>query len=120
MNNLNQIELDVINASLKKMRDQGWFCICTIDKILKVTKSIPNSEDYKLLHLLHCVHFSEMSSTVKRELPDMINRVCFGESLDFQVVSMSNHNGLIYDGQCVKSEDASIRGRVVKMLNFRG
>lgn len=72
-----------IETNLRKMVSNGWFSISDIDSILKVTKSVPDQEIYKRLHLLHCVHFKDMPEPVLQALPDMIRKVIGGPPFDF-------------------------------------
>lgn len=80
---MNDLDKAFIETALKDMVSKGYFSICTIDAILKVTKSIPDGEIYKRLHLMHCVHFNKMPQAVLNALPDMIRDVLSGQELNF-------------------------------------
>lgn len=66
----------VIATAMRKMFEQGWFNICTVDQCLKVAGIIPPKREYEMLRTLHCVHFGEMP----RELVDGVQTLlaaCF-------------------------------------------
>lgn len=70
-------------AALQKMVQNGYVCICTIDKILKMSGSVPDRRDYEILSTLHCVHFRDMAPELLRGLPVIIQRVLDAEGLEF-------------------------------------
>jgi len=82
---VNPIEILAAKAALKKMIGDGYVNICVIDSILKVTGGIPRSEDYRVLHLLHCVKFTDMPNELVTKIPDMIKRVVESPALDFVI-----------------------------------
>lgn len=69
-------------AAMKKMMQDGYFSICTIDKILKMSGGIPEKYDYDILSTLHCVHFSDMAPELRRGLPLLIKRVLDSEPIE--------------------------------------
>ena len=88
---MNAIETLVAKTALKKMMEQGYFCICTIDNILKMSGGIPNPRDYQMLRTLHCINYKDMPSALLNELPSIIQRVVESPSLEFCIdVSPSN------------------------------
>lgn len=72
-------------AAIAKMIRDGYVCICTINKILKMSGGIPDRRDYEILHTLHCVHFNEMEPELLRGLPVIITRVLNSKGLDFNL-----------------------------------
>jgi hypothetical protein len=88
---MNAIEILVAKTALKKMVEQGYFCICTIDKVLKISGGIPDPRDYQMLSALHCVHYKDMPPTLLRELPNIIKRVVESPTYQFYIdISPSN------------------------------
>ena len=79
---VDEIQKMAARAALDKMLMDGYLCICTIDNILKMTGGIPNAKDYEILHLLHCVRFSNMQPELLRGLPVIIQRVLNSEGLE--------------------------------------
>lgn len=65
---------ETIKLALDKMLNQSnHFSVCDVDRLGKTLGVNPESHpDYKLLNALHCVHYSEMSSQMKAELPERI------------------------------------------------
>jgi len=82
---MNEIQKMACQAALEKMIRDGYVCICTIDKILKITGGIPDRKDYEVLHVLHCVHFREMPKDLLRGLPVILARVIGSEGLMFDI-----------------------------------
>lgn len=74
-----------VQVALKKMVSQGYFDICTIDGILKLTGSLPHSETYNQLRLIHCVHYKEMPNELLEAIPDMISRCVNSPKFDFTI-----------------------------------
>lgn len=75
MNGLTNFQSEAIKAALTAMFEKGWFDICTIDSVLKVTGGIPSKKDYEALRLLHCVHFRDMPTKLRLELPRVLQLV---------------------------------------------
>jgi hypothetical protein len=88
------IEILAAQASLKKMEQNGYFDICVIDNILKISGGVPNGRDHQVLRMLHCVHFKDMPSELLKELPHIVHRVLGSPalSLDCFSVDISDSN----------------------------
>lgn len=75
-----EIAITAINTMMKR----SFFSICAIDKAAKILgMNVQHSPAYNALHALHCVDFADMSSNVRRAIPEMIKE-CFLESDVFQ------------------------------------
>ena len=92
---MNAIEVLVAKTALKKMMEQGYFCVCTIDKVLKITGGIPDPRDYQMLNALHCIHYKDMPPTLLKELPNIIRRVVESPALDFYIDVSPGSNQLL-------------------------
>ena len=80
---MTEIQILVVKTALKKMMTGGYFDICTIDNILKLSGGIPRESEYQLLRTLHCVYFKEMPAALLAELPKIIQRVIESPSMEF-------------------------------------
>lgn len=80
---LADVHLLAAQAALDKMFNQGYFSICTLDGILKMTNQIPDKMCYDILHTIHCVHFNEMDPTLARGLPMLIGATLKMEGLHY-------------------------------------
>jgi hypothetical protein len=74
---MTKLESSIISTALNKMRNDGWFSICTIDNILQITKGIPDKKSHDLLRAIHCVKFVDMPQDVRDALPELIIK-CIG------------------------------------------
>ena len=72
---ITQIQVEIIRTALANMYAQGFFSICVVDNILKVTGGVPDGKLYDTLRLLHCVNFRDMPKNVRLELPRLIQLV---------------------------------------------
>ncbi len=77
------LQILAAQEALKKMFEGGHFSICTIDAILKVTRGVPNGDDYHTLRLLHCINFRDLAPDLLSELPSLIQRVLNAPSIMF-------------------------------------
>lgn len=80
---MDELKVLVATTALKDMIRKGYFSICTIDAINKVTGNHPRSEDYAMLHALHCVHFADMPPELQRGLPLLIQRALGTQPVEF-------------------------------------
>ena len=80
---LADVHLMAAQAALDKMFNQGYFSVCTIDGILKMTGQVPDKMCYDILHTIHCVHYNEMAETLRRGLPMLIGAVLKMEGLHY-------------------------------------
>lgn len=85
---INPLQMECIRTALRVMWDKGYFDICTIDNILKVTGGIPDRKNYDALRLLHCVHFKDMSRNLRLELPRMVQLVVESEPMPTLTLEM--------------------------------
>ena len=72
---MNAFEIEAVRTALQNMQSKGYFNICTIDQILKVTGGVPDPRDYEALRLLHCVNFRDMPHALRLALPRKIQLV---------------------------------------------
>ena len=61
-------QLIALKLALKKMFSDGWFDICTINSLLKLTGSIPDSETLKIMQSVHCVKYADMPEDFRQWL----------------------------------------------------
>lgn len=87
---MDELKVMVATTALKDMLQKGWFSICTIDSINKVTKHIPDREAYDMLHALHCVHFSDMPPELVRGMPLLIHRALGTNTIQFDYREFAN------------------------------
>ena len=80
---LADVHLLAAQAALDKMFNQGYFSICTLDSILKMTGQVADKMCYDILHTIHCVHYNEMDETLRRGLPMLIGATLKMEGLHF-------------------------------------
>ena len=83
---MNQVTIAIINESLKNLSNKKHFSICDIDKILEITRTIPDGESYRLLSAIHCVNYRDMSQEVLKALPELIAKVLSGPSVCLKIV----------------------------------
>lgn len=63
---MNDLERGAVYEALRKMfRPSGYLDICTIKQVLEVTKIVPPERELNAVHLLHCVHWTEMDPATR-------------------------------------------------------
>ena len=111
-------ESEVIKLKMDEIFNKSsFFSISDVNDVAKVLGVNPSSHpDYKLLHALHCVHYTEMSAEMKAELP---NRVMNVLSARFDTELMSRALIAVKNGE-VNSlppiEDVEVKER--KLINL--
>ena len=66
----------IIKLALTDMfKNKDCFSICTIDNCLKVADAIPDGEIYNMLHVLHCIKYSDMDDETLEWLPKAITNL---------------------------------------------
>ncbi len=94
---MTDIEKLAARAALKKMARDGYFSICTIDTILKMTGGVPDGRDYTVLRALHCINFRDMEPELLRGLPLLIQRVLEAPGIEFTFNSTGNGRELTFN-----------------------
>lgn len=82
-----------VEASLRKMLSQGYFDICTIDKIIKALELVPARRLYEELHLLHCVHYDQMPPAMLEQLPEKIMAVLNSPAMEVSRINLVHQPG---------------------------
>lgn len=95
---MDNFQSETIKLALDKMLNQSsHFSICDVDKLAKLLGvNCDSHPDYTTLSALHCVHYSEMSASMKAELPNKIMRVL---SAKFETGLMSKALAAIANGE---------------------
>lgn len=82
--------------AIDKMYQKGFFDICTVDscmKLMEVRMTSYTGKVYAKLRVIHCVHFSDMSSGIFERLPNMISEIFLeGPSYPEERSSTFDHN----------------------------
>jgi hypothetical protein len=71
-----------IQTALEKMLHGNYFDICTVDNVLKITRTVPDGRVYNALRLLHCIHYRDMPRELLVEIPGMLAEVFRGPLLE--------------------------------------
>lgn len=79
---------EAVITSLKEMFEGSHFSICTVDKCLKITKAIPDTDEYNALHTLHCVHWAKMSPYLRDEILKRTLKMISGGGFDLSAVDL--------------------------------
>lgn len=75
---LDKIKLASAQAAIEKMMGDGYFSICSVDKINAMLGTIPDKEAYRILTVLHCVNFRDLPPEVAASFPELLRRCIFG------------------------------------------
>lgn len=55
---MEEMKKQACQLALTRIFKESFFDICTIDKVLKLTGTIPDPEVYGILNTIHCCHYS--------------------------------------------------------------
>lgn len=62
----------VAQQAIHRLFTKGWFDICKLDEIIKLTGAQRDSEAYRLLRPLHCVEWSDMDPELRDRVPLLV------------------------------------------------
>lgn len=66
-------ESDTIRIALDELLNGRSFSICDLNNIGEAIGVDPSHHaDYKFLHLLHCVKYSNMTADIRRQIPQKV------------------------------------------------
>lgn len=63
----------VVQQALDRLFSGRFFSICVIQDLMKLVGATPQSEAYRLLRALHCVHYEDMRPELIERLPHLVN-----------------------------------------------
>jgi hypothetical protein len=72
-NENSELKALVVKSAMRKMMQQGYFDICTVDKCLDLLGIAPVNEAYKMLRTLHCVNYNAMEPAIQSALPRLLS-----------------------------------------------
>lgn len=71
----------VAQVAINNILTKNYFDICAIHSVMNLLElGNRKSQAYKELHSLHCVYYSDMPSTLRNQIPHMINELLTQES----------------------------------------
>lgn len=82
---MSPIVQDIVKTALAEMSRKGYFDICTVDKVLRLTGGVPDGDDYRALSLLHCVSFKDFPQRLRLEFPMLLKRVLESPGMEIEV-----------------------------------
>lgn len=62
----------VAQQAIHRLFAKGWFDICKLDEIIKLTGAQRDSEAYRLLRPLHCVDWADMDPALRERVPLLV------------------------------------------------
>ncbi len=65
----------VVAHGLKKLWEEEYFDISRINTLCKILNLKPQKKIYDMLHALHCVHYSDMSTELLEEVQSMVREL---------------------------------------------
>ncbi len=84
---LTEFQKNAVAIALKKMyKDQKYFCISTVDSILKMTDKLMPKKDYEAVQLLHCVDWEDIGQDMMRESFNIIIRALESPSFEYDIM----------------------------------
>lgn len=63
----------VVQQALDRLFSSRFFSICVIQDLMKLVGAAPQSEAYRMLRALHCVHYEDMQPELIERLPHLVN-----------------------------------------------
>ncbi len=111
-----ELKLESIQVALKKMFKDGYFCICTFDKCVKLAGVKVNPEIKEFLDPMHCAHFDTMSEELKAGIMEAISITLSQKKLDFSFIDQLQLDSKIINADFseVKKDKRSIFKRLIK------
>ena len=72
----------VLRTATRKLFDQSYFDICTVDKLMKLIGTHANTPAYTQLSALHCVHYADMPKDLRERIPHLVRECLAGPTAD--------------------------------------
>jgi len=69
---MDQFRKLAIEELLDKLFKKHYFDICTLDKLIELSRITPNHAVYKELSAFHCKHYSEMSTELRQMIQQKV------------------------------------------------
>lgn len=110
----------VLEAALSKLFSCKHFSICTLDQIGELLGVNPSAHpNYKFLHVLHCVNYSNMSATIMSQLQEKVVQ-CLRPQFAFTGAVLAK--ALLIEGQNhtpIEDSHQAVR-KLAKIIFLRG
>lgn len=84
---MNAFEQLTVSIALDRLFKEKYFNICTIQKVLDVTGTVPDGRTMRALSLLHCVNYSDMPRELLQQLPDMVAHALNGPAMEISGIN---------------------------------
>lgn len=81
-----ELKLQSIQVALKKMFNDGYFCICTFNKCATLAGVKVDEEIKAFLDPMHCAHFNTMSDELKTGIMEAISITLGQKKMDFTFI----------------------------------
>lgn len=77
---MNNHQQEIVELQLKKLLGQKYFSISDLDSVASsLGKRIESHPYYAQLRALHCIHYSDMSASLRADIPNMVVACLRGE-----------------------------------------
>lgn len=72
----------VLRAATRKLFDNSFFSICTVDKLMKLVGTNARTPAYTQLSALHCVNYADMPKDLRERIPHLVRECLAGPTAD--------------------------------------
>lgn len=72
----------VLRTATRKLFDQSFFDICTVDSLMKLVGTNASTHAYTQLRALHCVHYADMPKDLRERIPHLVRECLAGPTAD--------------------------------------
>lgn len=83
----------VATAAINKLFETNYFDICTLNSVMELIDARRGGDSYKMLHALHCIHYSKMDPDLVELIPDLVND-CLRQQSNVQFSSIRALDGV--------------------------
>ena len=72
----------VLRTATRKLFDQRYFDICTVDSLMKLTGTTERGAAYTQLRAMHCVNYSDMPKELQDRIPHLVRECLTTPTVD--------------------------------------
>ena len=101
---------EVVLTAIRDMFKGNSFSLCTIDRCLKLTGSIPDSKTYDSLSALHCISWKEMSVPLRKAVFEKTIEMLTCEGFNLSALDM------IFNDEKGTFELGSSKGKLFRLI----
>jgi hypothetical protein len=110
-------QVEAAKVALQKLfQENRYFDISIVDRLLKITNSIPDAKDYEILQAIHCCYYNRMTGEFRAWVQQTVIEMLNGNGFKVELIDETKFTPVV-EIKVSKEKETAVR-KIAKFLKL--